>query len=221
MVIEKHKAELTTEWLKELFKSEGFESEIYEDWVIPNGSDYAMKGYWYPEATETTGQLTIEVFINSEIIMIESFSGQGDTTHERLKQAFASFVYHDFSVLLEAIWAKNSGVTTELWEVGTEKFTAYIGNKGIINYDKTKELIIPNSYFERLKNLIVNEPLTQETHWFTLFYANLNGLDNYAEILKDNQKLMSSAEKFKKLNWQRSNSYYAVRQFVILKKVEA
>ena len=220
MVIDKNKAELTTGLLEELFKAEGFESEIYEDWVIPHGNDYAMKGYWYPEATETTGQLTIELFINSEMIMVESFSGQGESNQERLKQAFSSFVHHDFLVLLEAIWAKESGVTTELWEVGKEKFRAYIGNQGVINYDKTKELTVPNSYSERMKALIVNEPLNRDFHWFTFFYANLNGLDNYAEILKDNQKLMSSADKLTKLNWQRSNSYYAVRQFVILKKVE-
>jgi len=221
MVIEKNKAELTTRLLEELFKSEGFESEIYEDWVIPNGNDYAMKGYWYPEATETTGQLTIELFINSEMIMVESFSGQGESNKERLKQSFSSFVHHDFSVFLEAVWRKESGIKSELWEVGEEKYRAYIGHQGIINYDKTKELTTPSSYLARMKALIVDEPLNREFHWFTFFYANLNGLDNYAEILKDNQKVISSADKLRKLNWQRSNSYYAVRQFVILKKVEA
>ncbi len=222
MIIEKRRAELTTELLVELFKTEGFETEMYEGWVIPNGNDYAMKGYWYAEATETTGQLTIEIFINSEMIMVESFSGQGESSKIRLQQAFSSFVHHDFSVLLEAVWDKETqAVSKEEWEIKGERYYAYLGTKGIINYDKSKQLTLPKSYDERLKKLIEDEDLNQEFHWFTFFYANLNGLDNYAEVLKDNQKLIGSAESFKKLNWQRSNSYYAVRQFVILKKIEA
>jgi hypothetical protein len=222
MVIEKSKAELTTELLEELFKTHGLESEIYENWVIPNGSDYAMKGYWYPKATENTGQLTIEIFVNSETIMVESFSGQGGSNQERLKQAFSSFVYHDFLVLLKAIWGRDSHeIKVEVWEIAEEKFDVYIGEYGVVNYDKTKELNLPNSYLERMKELIINDTLVDKFHWFTFFYANLNGLDNYAEILKDNQKLIDNANRFKKLNWQRSNSYYAVRQFVILKKIEA
>ena len=222
MVIEKSKAELTTALLEELFKTHGFDSEKYENWVIPNGSDYAIKGYWYPEATDTTGQLTIELFINSDMIMIESFAGQGESNQERLKHAFSSFIHHDFLVLLEAIWNKNiDKINSEVWSIGEHKFRAYIGNQGVINYDKTKELTLSKSYSKRLKSIVLNESLTKEFHWFTFFYANLNGLDNYAEVLKDNQKLISSADKFKKLDWQRSNSYYAVRQFLVLKKIEA
>ncbi len=102
MVVQKSEAKNITELLKELFKMHGFESEVYEDWVIPNGSDYAMKG--------------------------------------------------------------------------------------IINYDKDKELTIPESYYQKIKALISNEPLDKEMHWFTFFYANLNGLDNYAEVLQENIK---------------------------------
>ena len=220
MVIEKHKAELVTTLLEELFKTHGFKSEIYEDWVIPEGSDYAMKGYWYPEATDSTGQLTIELFINSEIVMVESFSGQGESNKERLKQAFASFVYHTFPVFFVAVWGKESdAVSTEILKIGDSEFTVYIGNRGIVNYDKSKELIISEGYDKRVQEIILDESLDREFHWFTFFYANLNGLDSYAEILKDNSKLVSSAERFKKLNWQRSNYYYAVRQFLIVKKI--
>ena len=219
MVIEKHKAEMVTVLIEELFKTHGFKSEIYEDWVIPEGSDYAMKGYWYSQATETTGQLTIEVFINSEIVIVESFAGQGDSNNERLKQAFASFVHHDFLVLLKAIWKKDTtNVSSQILEIGDEKFTVYRGSRGVINYDKIKKLTISEGYDNRVKEIISNESLNKDFHWFTFFYANLNGLDSYAEILKDNQKLISGADKFKKLDWQRSNSYYAVRQFCILIK---
>jgi hypothetical protein len=69
MIVKKKEAQNITQLLKELFKTHGFESEEHEGWIIPEGSDYAMKGYWYPTATETTGQLTIELFINSEMII--------------------------------------------------------------------------------------------------------------------------------------------------------
>ena len=56
-------------------------------------------------------------------------------------------------------------------------------------------------------------------HWFTLFYANLNGLDSQVEILKDNIKWSVGEKMLTSLAWKRSNHYYAVRQFVILKKI--
>jgi hypothetical protein len=91
MIVQKNEATEITELLKELFKTKGFEIEEYDGWIIPNGSDYAMRGYWYPEATDSTGQLSIEVFVNSELIMVESFAGMGKSGVERLKDAFASF----------------------------------------------------------------------------------------------------------------------------------
>ena len=220
MIVKKKEAQNITQLLKELFKTHGFESEEYEGWIIPKGTDYAMKGYWYPEATQTTGQLTIEVFVNSEIIMVESFAGIGESDNEKLKSAFSSFVYHDFPTLLLSIWSKESDeVLIEQWKIGEHNYRVYLGKKGIINYDKEKELTIPESYYSKIKTLISNEPLDKEMYWFTFFYANLNGLDNYAEVLQENIKKVSFSDALKTLNWKRSNHYYAVRQFLVLKKL--
>jgi len=220
MIVKKEEAQTISELLKELFKTHSFESEEHEGWIIPEGSDYAMKGYWYPEATDNAGQLTIEVFINSEMIIVESFSGQGLTNKDRLKNAFSSFIHHLFLSLLEALWKKKSlEIKKDTWTINNEEYHVYIGNQGVINYDKTTSLILPSSYTSCIKKIILNEPLEKSHHWFTFFYANLNGLDNYSEVLKDNIKLISSADQVKTLEWKRSNHYYAVRQFFILKKV--
>ena len=219
MIVKKKEAQDITELLKELFKMHGFESEDYEGWVIPKGSDYAMKGYWYPMATDTTGQLTIEIFINSEMIIVESFAGLGDTEKEKLKNAFASFVHHDFSILLLSLWGKEVGsIKKEFWSVGGDKYEVYIGEQGVINYDKEKKLDIPKSYTQTIQELITHEPLDKELHWFTFFYANLNGLDTSVEVLKDNIKWITGEKSVTALVWKRSNHYYAVRQFLILKK---
>ena len=220
MIVQKNEAQAVVELLKELFKTHGFETEEHEGWVIPEGSDYAMKGYWYAEATENTGQLSIELFINSEMVMVESFAGIGDTAVERLKQAFASFVHHSFPTFLQAIWGKKSDkVSKEIWTIGTECYEAYIGIQGIINYDQSKELIVPESYLSKIKEKILNEKLENEFHWFGLFFANINGLDTYAEVSKDNVKWEEAGKIITSLAWKRSNSYYAVRQFLVLKKV--
>ncbi len=179
-----------------------------------------MKGYWYPEATQSTGQLSIEVFIHSEMIMVESFSGMGENAVERLKNAFASFIHHSSVVFLQAVWnVESKEIKTEQWDVGTQKYIAYIGHQGILNYDRSKELEIPARYSEKIKELIVSEPLDKEFHWFNVLYANMNGLDNYAEILKDNIKWIEGEKLLKSLGWVRSNNYYSARQFIVLKKV--
>ena len=225
MIVKKNIAQNSTELIVELFKTHGFESEDHEGWIIAEGSDYAMKGYWYPEATENTGQLTIELFIDSEMIMVESFAGLGESASERLKSAFGSFLHHSAPTFLLAVWGvASSEVQTQTWSVGSETFTAYIGTKGVINYDKTKALEIPSNYEEKVKELILSESsdkafTSKAYHWFNIFYANMNGLDTYAEMIKNNVKWNTGERMLKSLSWARSNHYYAVRQFVILKKV--
>lgn len=219
MVVQKNEAQEITQLLTELFKTHGFESENYEGWIIPDGSDYAMRGYWYPQATETTGQLTIEIFINSEMIIVESFAGIGEDSTHKLKNAFSSFVHHDFLVLLLALWNKETSIKQERWRVGEKSYIAYIGEQGVINYDREKPLETPQNYGEKIKSLISSESLDKEFHWFTFFYANLNGLDSSAELLKDNIRWTTGEKEIKALSWRRSNHYYAVRQFVFLKKV--
>ena len=224
MIVKKNVAQNITELLAELFKTHGFESEEHEGWIIPVGSDYAMKGYWYPEATENTGQLTIELFINSEMIMVESFAGLGESEEQRLQSAFASFLHHSAPTFLLAVWGiASTEVETQSWSVGGETYTAYIGKQGVMNYDKTKELEIPANYQEKVKELILSESsdkafTDKAFHWFNVFYANMNGLDTYAEVIKDNIKWNAGEKVLKSLSWRRSNHYYAARQFVILKK---
>jgi hypothetical protein len=218
MVVKKSEAKEIGELLKELFKTKGYEVEEYDGWIIPEGSDYAMRGYWYPEATDSTGQLSIEVFVNSEIIMVESFAGMGENGVERLKDAFASFVHHSFYTFLSAIWNVDAKeVKRENWSVGSKSYSAYIGTQGVLSYDK-KALVIPETYMEKIKELIVSEPLDAEYHWFNIFYANLNGLDSYAEISKDNIKWTVGEKVLKSMSWARSNNYYVARQFIVLKR---
>jgi len=222
MIIKKNEAKNITQLIAELFKTHGFKTEEYEGWIIPEGSDYAMKGYWYPEATEVVGQLTIELFVNSEMIMIESFAGLGDTEMEQLKSAFSSFVHHSFHTFLFAIWGVESqDVKKEHWRVGEEAYTAYIGHQGIMNFDKENTLEVSSYYDSKVKSLIVSESLANEFHWFTIFYANMNGLDTQAEVLKDNIKWNAGERVLKSLEWKRSNHYYSARQFIVLKKEDS
>jgi hypothetical protein len=220
MIVKKNEAQSITGLLKELFKTHGFESEEHDGWIIPKGSDYAMKGYWYPNATETTGQLTIEVFINSEMIMVESFAGLGESEVEKLKNAFSSFIHHAFTVLLLSIWnRKSTSIVMERWTIGSELYEVYIGTQGVVNYDKSKKLELPRTYSEKIKALVSDEVLNKPFHWFTFFYANLNGLDTASEVLKDNIRWIDAEKGLSSLSWKRSNHYYAVRQFLVLKKI--
>ena len=219
-MIKKNEAKNITQLIAELFKTHGFNTEEHDGWIIPEGSDYAMKGYWYAEATENVGQLSIELFVNSEMIMVESFAGMGESESARLKNAFSSFVYHSFHTFLMAIWGVNAKeVRTERWSIGSQVYMAYIGEHGILNYDQSNRLEIPVSYEAKIKELIVSESLSNEYHWFTLFYANMNGIDRQAEILKDNVKWSVGEKLLTSLDWKRSNHYYSVRQFIVLKKI--
>ncbi len=40
MIVKKNEAQSVTELLTELFTTYGFESEVYDGWIIPNVGDY-------------------------------------------------------------------------------------------------------------------------------------------------------------------------------------
>ncbi len=198
-----------------IFKAHGFDPKVEEGWVLPTQTYPAMKAFWYPEATEHVGQLTIEIFLNEKRSVIESFAGFGE---KKFESALENFIKNALPLYLAAFWGYDSQeISIDTWELHGEQYLAFIGDYGVIN--PKEEFSIPEDYLEVMHDAISAEPLGDEFHWFNLFYANFDAQNRQAEALKENEAWEAGTEAINSLDWLKVYDYYSVRQSIILKKL--
>ena len=198
-----------------IFKAHGFNPKKEEDWILPTRTYPAIKAFWYPEATENVGQLSIEIFINEETTIIESFAGYGE---KKFESALENFIKNALPLYLAAFWGYDSEtISIDTWELGGNQYLAFIGDYGVIN--AKENFSIPEDYLEVIYDAIAGESLGRDYHWFNLFYANFDAKNRHAEALKENETWQAGTEAITSLEWEKVYDYYSVRQSIILKKI--
>ena len=166
-----------------IFKAHSFDAKEEDGWVLPTGTYPAVKAFWYPEATESVGQLTIEIFVNEETSIIESFAGYGE---KKFESALENFIKNALPLYLSAFWGYDAkSIAIDTWELNGEQYLAFIGDYGVIN--PKEEFSIPDDYLEVVYDAIAAEELGNDYHWFNLFYANFDAQNRQAEALKENE----------------------------------
>ena len=201
--------------LEAVFKAHGFDAKEVDGWIVPTGTLPAIKAFWYPQATEKIGQLTIEIFLNDETSIIESFAGFGE---KKFESALENFIKNALPLYLAAFWDYDSeSISVDTWELHGEEYQAFIGDYGVIN--AKEDFSIPDDYLEVVYDAIAAEELGNDYHWFNLFYANFDAQNRHAEALKDNDTWEAGTESISSLAWAKVYDYYSVRQSIILKKI--
>jgi hypothetical protein len=109
-------------------------------------------------------------------------------------------------------------VTHETWAVNGHSWEATVGNYGIRTSDGA-DVVVPDDLYETLQETIFRLPLHNDWHWFRLYYARLADVEETCEVLKDNEPWEEGAAVMRKLPWQKTESFYSVRLFLILHKV--
>lgn len=201
--------------LEAIFRTHGFEGIEDEGWLMPTGTYPAIKAFWYPEATETAAQLTIEIFMDEKTSLIESFAGIGE---KKFESALENFIHNALYLYLAAFWGYDTDkVAIDTWEIEGEIYQAFIGDYGVIN--AKENFSIPEDYLEVIYDAIVAEPLGEEHHWFNFIYANFDAQNTKAEALKENEVWEAGSEALNSLAWMKVYDYYSVRHSIILKRV--
>jgi len=201
--------------LEAIFKAHAFDPKEQEGWLVPTGTLPAIKAFWYPKATETVGQLTIEIFVNEKTSIVESFAGFGE---KKFESALENFINNALPLYLASFWGYNSeSISIDTWELNGEEYLAFIGDYGVIN--PKEEFSIPDDYLEVVYDAIAAEALGNDYHWFNLFYANFDAQNRHAEALKENETWDAGTEAIASMDWIKVYDYYSVRQSIILKKI--
>lgn len=198
-----------------IFRTHGFEGTNEEGWLMPTGTYPAIKAFWYPEATETVGQLTVEIFVDEKTSIIESFAGIGE---KKFESALENFIHNALYLYLAAFWGYDAEkISIDRWEIEGNEYLAFIGDYGVINAKEDFE--IPDDYLEVIYDAIADETLGKAYHWFNFIYANFDAQNRKAEALKENDAWEAGSKALDSLGWMKVYDYYSVRQSIILKKI--
>ncbi|WP_179377394.1 DUF6348 family protein [Winogradskyella wichelsiae] len=169
----------------------------------------------YPESYSS--RLDMKIQLVDDRVIYESFGDIGKSKLIASQQNLLNFTKNDFHVILNAFNdSTDEQITIEEWTIGNSKYKVFIGNYGIKSSD---EFNIPEKTFEKIEELVKSQNLQNNTHWVRFFYCNLNGEPFETEFLIDNELYTNGITEMEKLDWEKLDKYYSVRNFMILRKI--
>jgi len=188
---------------------------VEDEWVVPMSKLPAIRATWYPR--EENGRLEVDVLLGDERIINECFAGIGSGS-QGINDALQNFSVNSFHVLLAAFWEVNDQdqVMSEKWSFHGKTYTVFIGNLGTRG-SKGVNPEIPDKLFESIENAIKNEPLQNKLSWFRCFFCDVSGNQTF-EALKNNEDWQPGLSALQSLPWLKTNGYYSVRNFLIIKE---
>lgn len=203
--------------LGELLKAHDLDISTEGDWLVPNNSLPAIRCIWSEDTENGTGRLDVHVLIGDGVMIEECFAGVGEGQTGFL-DGLQNFAVNSFHVLLAAFWDKNDPeqVMTEQWEVGGDNYTAYVGNFGT----RATEGIhpgVPEETFNIIEKAIQTAQIEDELCWIRTFFCNI-GEERTYEALINNEVWSNGENALKSIEWPKSDAYYSVRNFLILRK---
>ena len=205
--------------LTELFKGHGIDCGRHGEWVTPNGKLPALRGSW--TLHEHSGRLDIEVLVEPELTICESFAGVATKAPQTyLDDALHNFIVSSFHVLLSALWHHDDPeqVTTETWQIGDQSFTAVIGDVVTRGTSDQPAPPPPHELLPALKRAIRSEPLSANLHWFRFYFGNVKG-QHTLEALRDNEPWEAGVEALNSIAWEPTQAFYGARMFLLLRPV--
>ena len=206
-----------TGYLTEFFEHHGVPCHVENEWVFPNSELPAIRAFWFED--KWGPRLDVQIVVRDEVVIEESFGGLG-IGDEGLRDALTNFTANTFHVLLAALWNKNvpPHVDIEQWQANGKPYTMYHGNYGV----RSSAGALPNipaNLFPRIQQTIERESLTNDIHWFRLFFFNLLGKHTY-EALKDNETWEAGVQCLESSSWPEPEEFYSVRLFIILRAAD-
>jgi len=168
-------------------------------------------------------QLDIHVLL-PEQSFTESFVAHAATIEEGIASAFEQFEVNVLHTFIMAFWdnAKKveNGVGTDIWEINGHKWQAVISNYGYRGDEPLDEIIDDSdSMFLEVEKAIKALPLDKDIYAVRSVYTNVGDGRKVTEALINNEEFPSLENAISKLNWKDTDSYYSVRNLVLLMKL--
>jgi hypothetical protein len=201
--------------LTDLFADHDIGLEPDEDWLLTEGDDYpALRGIWHEGKEGGMGRLDIDIVLDEERTIEESFGGMGGGK-TGVRDALDSFARNDFYVVLAACWHQVNTKKLAVHELtaGVHPFTVYIGDFTRRGGDDAPTGLSEDG-LSALEAAIATAPLTDDVHWIRVFYGNVGDGSQQIEVLLDNEPWAAGHKAIASVEWPASSSYYSLRNFI-------
>lgn len=196
--------------------------------------DYYFSGGLFPGIAAQAFEM--ERFENSVVVQvdvhlllpkqsfIESFVGHAPTVEEAISQAFELFEVNVVHTLIMAFWenAKHveNGVGTEIWEINGASWQVVISNYGYQGDRPLDEVIDDtDTMYNEIEKAIKALPLEKDIYAIRSVYTNVGDGRKVSEALINNETFSQLEKSLLNLQWKQSDSYYSVRNFVVVMKL--
>lgn len=183
--------------------AQAFEMERFEDSVVVQVDIHLM----FPNQT-----------------FVESFVGHAETVEEAVAEVFEQFEVNVLHSLIMAFWDNGkrveNGVGTDIWEINGHKWQAVISNYGYRGQNPLDEVIDDtDEMFSTTEKAIKSLPLDKDIYVFRTVYTNVGDGKVVSEALMNNEPFIELEESIINLSWKTVDSYYSVRNLVLLMKL--
>lgn len=202
------------QWLQQRFGEHGVELEPDEEWLITDGDFPAVRAVWREGAAGVPGRLDVEVVLDEERGIEESFAGRG-AGEAACRDALDAFERSTLHVLLAACWyaTDDRRLRLETWENGLRSWDAFIG-PWHLRGDAPSATLPAAEAVAAVAAALAREPLAPRLHWLRLFCRR--GADGAVDVeaLLDNQPWPAGDQALAAQPWPAGD--YAARCFVAL-----
>lgn len=168
-------------------------------------------------------QLDIHVLL-PEQTFVESFVGHSRTIEEAVAETFEQFEVNVLHSLIKAFWdggkQVENGIGTDIWEINGHRWQAVISNYGYRGELPLDEVIDDtDEMFATTEKAIKSLPLDKDIYAFRTVYTNVGDGKTVSEALINNEAFVALEDSVMNLSWKTIDSYYSVRNLVLLMKL--
>ena len=156
---------------------------------------------------------------------VESFVAQAGTPEEAIEVAFEQFEVNVLHTLIKAFWENakqvENGVGTDVWEINGHRWQAVVSNygyRGDVDLDEVIDDL--DTLYVAIEEQIKAFDATENIYAFRTVYTNTSEGEAVVEAYVNNQEFPELENSVANLGWKPSNSFYSVRNLVLLMKLQ-
>ncbi|HEY1189971.1 MAG TPA: DUF6348 family protein [Gemmata sp.] len=209
--------------LQRIFSDHGVRMVEETEWLITSGGYPVCRGTVTDPRQSGTGfrvRLDVELGLDDQRTLVESFSDFGATAEEAVRNALFNFCQSSLHVMLSAFWNvhDDAQVLREAWTVHNRQWRATIGNF-VRKATNGADVPIPGELFATIGAAIRSHAFSQSAHWVRVYFANVTPSDRITEVLWDGEPWEECATAVRQLAWPALDFFYSCRLFLTLQPV--
>jgi len=201
---------------------EQMEDYFFADGLFPGITALAFEMEDFGESVVVQLDITI---LFPDISFVESFVAQEATHEEALAVAFQQFEVNVLHTFITAFWENGkkveNGVGTDVWEINGSRWQVVVSNFGYRGAEEFDDIIDDiDSMYDVIESNIKSLPLNENIYAIRTVYTNTSEGEKVPEAYINNEPLLELEEAVSKLGWKEINSFYTVRNLILLMKLQ-